>query len=77
MKILSVPVRVNKQLRPSRLVQNNFDYIEQQAITIIRSFVTYRPFRFFALAWTHCIYSWNDTRTAFFILLLYLRITGW
>ncbi|MDY0092638.1 MAG: glycosyltransferase family 2 protein [Candidatus Vecturithrix sp.] len=49
MKILSVPVRVNKQLRPSRLVRNNFDYIEQQAITIIRSFVTYRPFRFFAL----------------------------
>lgn len=49
MKILSVPVRVNKQLRPSRLVRNNLDYVEQQGITIIRSFVTYRPFRFFAL----------------------------
>ena len=49
MAILSVPVRVNEELRPSRLVRNNFDYVEQQGITIIRSFVTYRPFRFFAL----------------------------
>ncbi|GAK58831.1 glycosyl transferase family 2 [Candidatus Vecturithrix granuli] len=49
MMILSVPIKVNKQLRPSRLVRNNFEYVKQQAITIIRSFVTYRPFRFFAL----------------------------
>ena len=49
MTILSVPVRVNEQLRPSRLIHHSMAYIEQQGQTILRSFVTYRPFRFFAL----------------------------
>jgi glycosyltransferase involved in cell wall biosynthesis len=47
--VLSVPVRVNGDLRPSRLVKNIFTYITRSAQTIIRIFVLYRPFRFFAL----------------------------
>jgi len=50
--IVSVPIRVNEDLRPSRLVKNNFDYIYRSAKTIIRFFIIYHPFRFFIiLSW--------------------------
>ncbi|MDP9704797.1 UNVERIFIED_ORG: glycosyltransferase involved in cell wall biosynthesis [Rahnella aquatilis] len=45
--ITSVPIRVNDDLRPSRLVKSTFSYIKRSVITIIRIFVIYRPFRFF------------------------------
>lgn len=45
----SVPIRVNEDdLRPSRLVKNNFNYIVRSAKTMIRFFIIYHPFRFFA-----------------------------
>jgi glycosyltransferase involved in cell wall biosynthesis len=49
MAITSVPVRVNGDLRPSRLVRSIPSYIKQSIITIVRIFVIYRPFRFFGL----------------------------
>ena len=48
MTVQSLPVRVNPQLRPSRLVTGNLSYIWRSIITILRIFVVYRPFRFFA-----------------------------
>ncbi len=45
--IKSVPVGVNEDLRPSRLVKNNFDYIKRSAFTMMRFVIIYRPFRFF------------------------------
>jgi glycosyltransferase involved in cell wall biosynthesis len=45
--IASVPVRVNPMLRPSRLIKSTSGYILRQAMTIVRIFVLYRPFRFF------------------------------
>jgi len=48
MAITSVPVRVNKNLRPSRLVKSIPSYLRRSIATIIRIFVIYRPFRFFA-----------------------------
>ncbi|NDY95277.1 glycosyltransferase [Wenzhouxiangella limi] len=48
MAIASVPVRVNDDLRPSRLVKSIPSYIKRSMITIVRIFVIYRPFRFFA-----------------------------
>lgn len=48
MAITSVPIRVNGDLRPSRLVKSISSYIRRSIITIIRVFVIYRPFRFFA-----------------------------
>lgn len=48
MAICSVPVRVNKDLRPSRLVKSIFMYVCRSLITIIRIFVVYRPFYFCA-----------------------------
>ena len=47
--ITSVPVRVNPDLRPSRLVKSIPSYIKRSIITIVRIFVIYRPFRFFAV----------------------------
>ncbi|CNB48657.1 putative bifunctional glycosyl transferase/acyl transferase [Yersinia frederiksenii] len=48
MAITSVPVRVNEDLRPSRLVKSIPSYIKRSIITILRIFIIYRPFRFFA-----------------------------
>ena len=45
--IISVPIKVNKDIRPSRLVKNVFSYVKKSVITIFRIFVVYRPFRFF------------------------------
>jgi glycosyltransferase involved in cell wall biosynthesis len=46
--ITSVPIRVNDDLRPSRLVKSIPSYIKRSISTIIRIFVIYRPFRFFS-----------------------------
>lgn len=47
MAIASVPIRVNEDLRPSRLVKSIPSYIKRSIVTIVRIFVIYRPFRFF------------------------------
>lgn len=47
MAIASVPVRVNADMRPSRLVKNIPSYIKRSLLTIIRIFIIYRPFSFF------------------------------
>jgi glycosyltransferase involved in cell wall biosynthesis len=48
--IASVPVRVNADLRPSRLMKGIFSYIKKSTSTILRIFVVYQPFRFFMAA---------------------------
>lgn len=48
MGVLSVPIRVNGELRPSRLVKSIPSYIKRSIFTIIRIFIIYRPFRFFS-----------------------------
>lgn len=48
MAITSVPIRVNGDLRPSRLVKSIPSYIQNSMATMVRIFVIYRPFRFFA-----------------------------
>jgi hypothetical protein len=45
--ITSVPVRVNRELRPSRLVKSIPSYIRKSFVTIVRIFVVYKAFRFF------------------------------
>ncbi len=47
MAILSVPVRVNEDLRPSRLVRSIPRYVQKSIVTIVRIFVVYKAFRFF------------------------------
>ena len=47
MSIISVPVRVNNQLRQSRLMKSIPEYIKKSAITLIRIFILYKPLKFF------------------------------
>lgn len=49
MAIVCVPVRVNGETRPSRLVKNSAHYVLKSSMTIVRMFVVYKPLRFFAL----------------------------
>jgi glycosyltransferase involved in cell wall biosynthesis len=45
--IISVPIRVNGDLRPSRLVKSIPAYIKKSILTIIRMYAVYQPFSFF------------------------------
>jgi len=47
MAVCFVPVEVNQDLRPSKLIKNIPTYIYKSFSTIIRIFVVYKPFRFF------------------------------
>ena len=47
MAITSIPIRVNADLRPSRLMKSIPSYIKRSIVTIVRIFIIYRPFKFF------------------------------
>jgi glycosyltransferase involved in cell wall biosynthesis len=49
MAVVSVPVRVNEDIRPSRLVRSVPNYISRSVLTIGRIFMTYQPFWFFTI----------------------------
>ncbi len=51
LRVVSVPVRTNPDLRPSRLIKSIPRYVMRSVSSICRIFVTYRPLRlFFPLA---------------------------
>lgn len=52
MAVVNVPVRVNEDLRPSRLVKSIPSYIRRSLVTMVRILIVYRPFRFFAVIGT-------------------------
>lgn len=43
LRVISVPVRTNADLRPSRLVKSIPSYVQRSLVTIVRIFVIYRP----------------------------------
>ena len=45
----AVPIEVNGELRPSRLISSMTDYIRRSIFTIVRIFVVYKPLRFFTI----------------------------
>ncbi len=49
MAVVSVPIRTNGYLRPSRLVKSIASYVQRSLFTILRIFVTYRPLSFFTI----------------------------
>jgi glycosyltransferase involved in cell wall biosynthesis len=49
LKIVSVPISTNKDLRRSRLIKSMPQYLTSSMLTILRIYIIYRPFRFFAL----------------------------
>lgn len=46
-EVTSVPIRVNGDLRPSRLVKSITDYVNRSIKTILHIFTIYHPLRFF------------------------------
>lgn len=50
LRVVSVPIQVNPETRPSRLVKSSFSYVLRSMKTIVRSYAIYRPFRFFTIA---------------------------
>lgn len=50
MKVVSVPIRTNGAVRPSRLFNSIPQFITQTGITIARAYTTYNPLRVFVLA---------------------------
>jgi glycosyltransferase involved in cell wall biosynthesis len=49
MAIVDVPIRINEQLRPSRLIKSIPDYVRKSSLTILRIFMAYQPFPFFVI----------------------------
>jgi hypothetical protein len=47
LRVKSVPISTNADLRPSRLVKSISSYVRRSLITILRVFITYRPLYFF------------------------------
>ena len=47
LRVISVPIRTNADLRPSRLVKSIPAYVRRSLMTILRVFVTYRPLALF------------------------------
>jgi glycosyltransferase involved in cell wall biosynthesis len=43
----SVPIRTNAELRPSRLFSSMMGYVKKSMVTIVRSFMMYKPLKFF------------------------------
>lgn len=48
-RVTSVPVRTNPDMRPSRLVKGIANYVVRSMTTIVRIFATYKPLMFFWL----------------------------
>jgi glycosyltransferase involved in cell wall biosynthesis len=49
MSVVSVPIRVNGELRPSRLVRSIPNYVKRSILTMFRIFVVYQPLKFFLM----------------------------
>lgn len=49
MSVGSVPVRTNPPTRESRLIGSTWGYVRRQVVTLVRIFMTYRPFQFFSV----------------------------
>ncbi|QWP77062.1 glycosyltransferase family 2 protein [Lysobacter sp. K5869] len=47
LRVDALPVEVNPPTRPSRLIRSVPQYVTRSVLTIVRSFLTYRPLEFF------------------------------
>lgn len=74
MAVQSVPIRVNKDLRPSRLVKSITSYVRKSMFTLLRVFIIYHPFRFFMAVGT--LLSAGGFAIGCWFLSLYFRGAG-
>ncbi len=47
--MMSVPIKTNAELRPSRLFNSMLGYIKKSVLTILRAYVLYKPLMFFTI----------------------------
>lgn len=47
--MISVPIRTNGELRPSRLFSSMFGYVKKSMVTIVRAYIMYKPLWFFTI----------------------------
>ncbi len=66
--VISVPIRTNPDLRPSRLVRSIPNYVRRSLITILRVFVIYRPLNLF---------FWSGSALALFGIALGARFLAY
>src|SRR5690606_24644159 len=74
LRIASVPVRTNDDLRPSRLVKSIPSYVKRSLLTILRVFVIYRPLALFF--WTSMVFLLAGLVLAARFVLYYLQGQG-
>lgn len=74
LRVLSVPIRTNADLRPSRLVSSIPSYVRRSLVTILRIFVIYRPMTFFF--WPGLFLLATGGLAAFRFLYFYLAGNG-
>lgn len=70
--MMSVPIRTNAELRPSRLFNSMYGYIKKSILTIMRAYIMYRPLMFFSILGTIPVVA----GTALGIRFLVLYFTG-
>ena len=74
LEIISVPIEVNPELRKSKLIKNIYDYIKRSTFTMIRMFIVYRPFRFFAII--GCLFLFPGLLLGLRFLYYYMDASG-
>ena len=74
LRVASVPIRTNPDLRPSRLVKSISSYVRRSLVTIVRIFVIYRPMAFFF--WPGVILTLVGAAAAARFLYFYFVGTG-
>jgi len=74
LRVASVPIRTNEDLRPSRLVKSISSYVRRSLITILRVFITYRPLFFFF--WLAVVLALPGALLGFRFLYYYLAGHG-
>lgn len=70
----SVPIRTNEELRKSRLFHSMFGYIKKSCITILRSFMMYKPLKFFGILGT--VFSLGGLALGIRFLVYYFQGQG-
>lgn len=69
MRVVSVPIHTNEDLRPSRLVRGIWNYVIRSISTILRVFLIYRPFALFGGAGIACLVAGLAVGVRFLVLL--------
>ena len=68
--MMSVPIRTNAELRPSRLFNSMFGYVKKSVLTIVRAFMMYKPLQFFSMIGTILFLIGTAVGVRFLILFI-------